>query len=99
MRGATKVTYLKHDKVKLVLTMDDYRKLLEGNIELKSAVSMMHECHTIYLEDLGKLETLEWRMARVLDFRRKRSPSTGGDGGYYYGNYVLSNHPDAEVED
>jgi hypothetical protein len=55
---------------------------------------MMHECHTIYLEDLGKLETLEWRMADYINFKRKK----GKEGGYYYGNYVLSNHPEA-VED
>ena len=49
---------------------------------------MMHECHTIYLEDLGKLETLEWRMRENLGFmRRKDRP---------YGGYVLSNHPEAD---
>ena len=95
----TKVTYLKNDTVKLVMDMDDYRTLLQGNIDLKSATEMMAECHTIYLEDLGKLDTLEWRMAKVLGFKRKRSPSTGGDGGYYYGSYVLSNHVHAEKED
>ena len=95
----TKVTYLKNDTVKLVMNMDDYRTLLQGNIDLKSAVEMMGECHTIYLEDLGKLDTLEWRMAKVLGFKRKRSPATGGDGGYYYGSYVLSNHVHAEKED
>jgi hypothetical protein len=94
----TKVTYLKNDTVKLEMSMDDYRTLLQGNIDLKSAVEMMGECHTIYLEDLGKLDTLEWRMARVLGFKRKRSPSTGGDGGYYFGNYVLSNHIHAEKD-
>ena len=61
----TKVTYLKNDTVKLVMSMDDYRSLLQGNIDLKSATEMMGECHTIYLEDLGKLDTLEWRMAKV----------------------------------
>ena len=99
MISKTKVTYLKNNTVKLVMDMDDYRTLLQGNIDLKSAVGMMGECHTIYLEDLGKLDTLEWRMARVLGFRRKRSPATGGDGGYYFGNYVLSNHVHAEKED
>ena len=95
----TKVTFLKNDTVKLVMTMDDYRILLQGNIDLKSAVEMMGECHTIYLEDLGKLDTLEWRMAKVLGFKRKRSPATGGDGGYYYGSYVLSDHAHAEKDD
>jgi hypothetical protein len=98
MKNETTVTYMKNDTVKLVMSMDDYRDLLQGNINLKSAVEMMHECHTIYLEDLGKLDTLEWRMAKVLGFKRKRSPSTGGDGGYYYGNYVLSNHIYAEKD-
>ena len=99
MKNETTVTYMKNDTVKLVMSMDDYRTLLQGNIDLKSAVEMMGECHTIYLEDLGKLDTLEWRMARVLGFKRKRSPATGGDGGYYFGNYVLSNHVHAEKED
>jgi len=94
----TKVTYLKNDTVKLVMSMDDYRTLLQGNIDLKNAVEMMGECHTIYLEDLGTLDALEWKMAKVLGFRRKRSPATGGDGGYYYGSYVLSNHVHAEKE-
>ena len=95
----TKITYLKNDTVKLVMPMDDYRTLLQGNIDLKSAVEMMGECHTIYLEDLGTLDALEWKMAKVLGFKRKRSPATGGDGGYYYGSYVLSNHVHAEKED
>ena len=95
----TKVTYLKNDTVKLVMDMDDYRTLLQGNIDLKNATEMMAECHTIYLEDLGTLDALEWKMAQVLGFKRKRSPSTGGDGGYYYGSYVLSNHVHAEKED
>ena len=98
MINKTKITYLKNNKVKLEMDMDDYRTLLQGNIDLKSATEMMGECHTIYLEDLGKLDTLEFRMARILGFRRKRSPATGGDGGYYYGNYVLSNHVHAEKE-
>jgi hypothetical protein len=99
MISKTKITYLKNDTVKLVMDMDDYRTLLQGNIDLKSATEMMGECHTIYLEDLGKLDTLEFRMARILGFRRKRSPATGGDGGYYFGDYVLSNHVHAEKED
>ena len=94
MKNETTVTYMKNDTVKLVMSMDDYRDLLQGNIDLKSAVGMLHECHTIYLEDLGKLETLEWRMADYLNFKRKR----GAEGGYYYGNYVLSNHPEAVEE-
>ena len=98
MINKTKITYLKNNKVKLEMDMDDYRTLLQGNIDLKSATEMTGECHTIYLEDLGKLDTLEFRMARILGFRRKRSPATGGDGGYYYGNYVLSNHVHAEKE-
>ena len=98
MINKTKITYLKNNKVKLEMDMDDYRTLLQGNIDLKSATEMMGECHTIYLEDLGKLDTLEFRMARILGFRRKKSPATGGDGGYYYGNYVLSNHVHAEKE-
>ena len=35
MRGETKVTYLKNDKVKLVMSGDEYKNLLEGNNELK----------------------------------------------------------------
>jgi len=94
MKNETTVTYMKNDTVKLVMSMDDYSKLLQGNIELKNAVSMMHECHTIYLEDLGKLETLDWRMRDILGFKRMR----GTDGSYYYGEYVLSNHPKAEKD-
>ena len=90
----TKVTYLKNDTVKLVMDMDNYRDLLQGNIDLKSAVEMMHECHTIYLEDLGKLDTLEFRMADILGFKRK----TQQGNQYYYGDYVLSNHPRAEKD-
>ena len=83
----TKVTYLKN-KVRLEISMDNYTKLLNGNNELKDAVSMMHECHTIYLEDLGKLETLEWRMASYLGFKNTKTHN-------YDRDYVLSNHPDA----
>jgi hypothetical protein len=91
MRNETQVTYMKNDKIKLVMSMDSYRRMLEGNNELKNAVSMMHECHTIYLEDLGKLETLEWRMADVLGFK-------SSTGHHYNRNYVLSNHPDAKED-
>ena len=88
----TKVTYLKNDKVKLVVDLEDYRKLLKGNNDLQSAVSMMHECHTIYLEDLGKLEVLSWKMAESLGFCQQEG------GGHYYGNYVLSNDSKAKKE-
>jgi hypothetical protein len=85
----TKVTYLKN-KVRLEISMDNYTKLLNGNNELKDAVSMMHECHTIYLEDLGKLETFEWQMASYLGFKNTKTHNS-----FYNRNYVLSNHPDA----
>ena len=90
----SKIKYLKDDKVKLTMDLRDYKILLKGSNDLKNAVSMMHECHTIYLEDLGKLETLDWRMRDILGFKRMR----GTDGSYYYGEYVLSNHPKAEKD-
>tara|TARA_R110001599_G_scaffold152352_1_gene337352 strand:- start:424 stop:708 length:285 start_codon:yes stop_codon:yes gene_type:complete len=94
MRNETTVTYMKNGTVKLIMPKDNYIKLLQGNNDLKSAVSMMNECHTIYLEDLGKLEALDFRMADILGFKRK----TQQGNQYYYGDYVLSNHPRAEKD-
>ena len=74
MMNNTKVTYLKNDTVKLVMSMDDYGTLLQGNIDLKSAVEMMGECHTIYLEDLGKLDTLEFRWLGFLALDVREAP-------------------------
>jgi hypothetical protein len=88
----TKVTFLKNDKVKLVMPLEDYRRILEGSNDLKGAVNMMHECHTIYLEDLGKLETFEWRLADYLGFKRRVGQNR------YHGDYVLCNHPEAKED-
>jgi len=85
MKESTKVTYLKHDKVKIVLDMDDYRALLKGRNDLNSAITMMHECCTVYLEDVGKLESLNHRIDRGLGFVSKK------DDRYGYHGYVLSN--------
>tara|TARA_B110000285_G_scaffold197493_1_gene229196 strand:- start:762 stop:1019 length:258 start_codon:yes stop_codon:yes gene_type:complete len=64
----SKIKYLKDDKVKLTMDLRDYKILLKGSNDLKNAVSMMHECHTIYLEDLGKLEVLTYRMQESMGF-------------------------------
>jgi len=88
----TKVTFLKNDKVKLVIPLEDYQRLLKGSNDLKNAVSMMHECCTIYLEDLGKLEVLEWRFKDYLGFKLRVGQNR------YHGDYVLCNHPEAKED-
>tara|TARA_R110000822_G_scaffold297018_1_gene419562 strand:+ start:321 stop:572 length:252 start_codon:yes stop_codon:yes gene_type:complete len=70
----SKMKYLKDDKVSLTISMDDYEQLLKGSNDLRNAVSMMHECHTVYLEDLGKLETLTWRLKESLGFVEGEHP-------------------------
>ena len=88
----TKVTFLKNDKVKLVMPLEDYKRLLEGSNDLKNSVNTLNECKTMYLEDLGKLETFEWRLADYLGFKRREGQNR------YHGDYVLCNHPEAKVD-
>ena len=67
----TKIKYdytPKGNKVTLQMDLEHYKDLLKGTNHIKSMVLMMHECSDIYLSDLGKLETLSWKMKNALGF-------------------------------
>ena len=86
----TKVKFYKtEDKVKLEMDLEDYKILLELNNFLQRQISMMHETSTIYLSDLGKFESYELKMARILDFRNMKEHN-------HFCDYVLSNDARAQ---
>jgi len=89
-KNDTKVKYYKtEDKVKIEMDLADYKILLKLNNFLQNQISMMHETSTIYLSDLGKFESYELKMARILDFRNM-------EGHNHFCDYVLSNDPRAK---
>ncbi len=59
---------VKHLKTKTVIELtpkqvDQYAKYLR---ELDSATSTLHECQDMFMSDLGRLETLRWRLTDLL---------------------------------
>jgi len=60
----------------------DRVKLLEGYNDLNSAITNIKECNDLWLSDVSKLETLEFRLRSILEY------DTDSDS-HYYGNYQL----------
>jgi hypothetical protein len=86
----TRVVYKKN---KVILTMDSdyYQKLLDGYNNLKDATDMLLECSDLYISNVDKLKTLEFRMYQALGFCKPT-------GGCYGCDAVLSRDPNAEVK-
>ena len=70
----------------------DYRlELLKAHNDLKSILMTIHECNDLWISDVGKLETLECILHRVLKF----VPQEDDEGRpQYYKDFVL-----AELDD
>ena len=62
------IKYKKNGNVSIDMSMEDYLALLKGFNDLKGALSMMAECHTIYLSDMGKLDDLMYKLKNSLGF-------------------------------
>jgi|JYMV01.1.fsa_nt_gi hypothetical protein len=63
-----KVKYKKNGMVSVEMPLKNYKDLLTGYNELSSALLMMMDCHTIYLSDVGKLETFKYKLQHSLGF-------------------------------
>jgi hypothetical protein len=74
------IKYKKNGRVAVDMSMEDYRALLKGFNDLKGALNMMADCHTIYLSDVGKLDDLMYKLKNSLDFV---------DGEGYYSDATL----------
>ena len=64
----SKIKYKKNNIVTIEMPLKNYETLLKGHNDLKSALQMMMECHTVYLSDVGNLETLLFNLQSGLGF-------------------------------
>lgn len=60
----------------------DRIKLLESYNELLSILTTIQECNDLWLSDVGKLQSLDYRLRSILGF------DTESDS-HYYANYKL----------
>jgi len=61
------------------------RELLDSHNELRTALQTILECNDMWMSDVGKLESLMYRMQSHLNFERKTDVGTGD-----YGSFVLA---------
>ena len=86
----TKIKYNNNQTVTLNMSLKDYIDLLKGYNNLRSVTQTLHECHDLFVSDLGKLEFLEVNLFDNLGFARTKDEDGERN---YYGEAVLSNNP------
>lgn len=67
------------------LSEEDRKDLLESHGHLRTILQTIWECNDLWMSDVGKLESLMYRMQNHLNFERKKDEDTG-----YYGSFVLA---------
>jgi len=60
-----RVKHLK-TKTKIELEFSEVEKYITSVHELDNTISTLHECQDLFMSDLGKLETLRWRLTDLL---------------------------------
>ena len=77
---------VKHLKTKTTIELDtrDVDKYIDCVNHLDSTVGTLHECQDMFISDLGKLETLRWRLADLLGLEWDRDAHS----------YVRTEEPD-----
>ena len=88
----TKIKYNNNQTVTLNMSLKDYIDLLKGYNNLRSVTQTLHECHDLFVSDLGKLEFLEVNLFDNLGFARPKDEDGVGN---YYAQAVLSNDSNA----
>ena len=53
-------------KTKIELELREVDKYIACVNHLDSTISTLHECHDMFMSDLGRLETLRWRLTDLL---------------------------------
>lgn len=61
---------------------EDRIKLLEAYNELCSVLTNIQECNDLWLSDVGKLQSLDYKLRSILQFDTE-------SGSHYYANYKL----------
>ena len=59
---------VKHLKTKTIIELDtrDVEEYITCVNHLDSTISTLHECQDMFMSDLGRLETLRWRLTDLL---------------------------------
>ena len=60
----------------------DRVKLLEAYNDLNSVLTNIQECNDLWLSDVGKLQSLDYKLRSILQFDTE-------SGSHYYANYKL----------
>ena len=65
---------VKHLKTKTTIELEpsEVDKYIECVNHLDSTIDSLHECQDMFISDLGKLETLRWRIADLLSLEWNR---------------------------
>ena len=71
MRSTPKVKHLK-TKVTIELSPEEYTTYIKHVNRLDVIVSGLTEFHDLYVTDLGRLETLRWRLTDLLGLKWDR---------------------------
>ena len=87
-----KPKYNKNGSVTLHMSLKEYEELLKGYNNLRAVTQTLHECHDLFMSDLGKLELLEVDLFANLGFARPKDEEGERN---YYAQAVLSNDPNA----
>ena len=62
--------------MEVIVKDDDRRQLLKAHNDLRSIIDNIHECHDIWMSDVGKLEHLQHLLHHTLKF----TPPVDGEG-------------------
>ena len=68
------------------LSEEDRKDLLESHGHLRTILQTIWECNDLWMSDVGKLESLMFKMQRHLNFERKKD----AEGSGYYDSFVLA---------
>ena len=72
--------------MEITVNEDDRRQLLKAHNDLRSMISTIHECHDIWMSDVGKLEHLQHLLHHILKFN---APVDSEGNKMWYRDFVL----------
>lgn len=76
------------------ITHEDRVKFLKAHNDLRDILTSIHECHDIWMSDIGKLESLECLLHSVMKF----VPQQDDEGrSMHYTDWVLEELDDDEL--
>ena len=71
--------------MEITVNEDDRRQLLKAHNDLRNMITTIHECHDIWMSDVGKLE----RLQHLLHYTLKFTPPLDEEGNWmWWRDYV-----------